>query len=105
MAGSNGRGVWLGSRQAIALSLVLAGQAIVLYGFSRLDIVPALRPLKEAPAQFGRWQLASEGVIEKEVQDVLRADDTMTRVYREGDSGLAASLFVASATEARPQLN
>jgi EpsI family protein len=39
--------------------------------------------------------MTSEGVVEKEVQDVLRADDTMTRVYRQESTGLPASLFVA----------
>ncbi len=95
MGGSNGIRSWLGSRQAVVLSLVLAVQAVVLYGFSRLDMVPPLRPLREAPTRFAGWQMASEAVIEKEIQEVLRADDTMTRIYRDEASGRVASLFVA----------
>jgi EpsI family protein len=79
----------------LVLSLVLACQILVVYGFSRSETVPALRPLKGCPTQFGAWRMASEGVIEKEVLDVLRADDTVTRMYAQNQSGRVANLFVA----------
>ena len=83
------------NRHALVLSLVLVAQALVFYAFSSAEKVPVLRPLAEAPAQFGDWTKASEGVIEQEVRDVLRADDIVSRVYRQTGSGRAASLFVA----------
>ncbi len=79
----------------IVVSLALIAQAGVLLGVSRNEAVPALRPLKLVPVLFGDWQMVQENEIEKEVLDVLRADDTMTRVYRAGDSGRLAGLFVA----------
>lgn len=79
----------------IVLSLALVGQAVVALGFSRAETVPPLRPLKLAPAVFGEWQMASESEIEPEVLEVLRADDTMTRIYRQESTGRAAGLFVA----------
>jgi EpsI family protein len=73
----------------------LLAQAALFYGYSRGEVAPALRPLKGSPAQFGDWKLATEGVVEQETLEVLRADDVMTRVYAESGTGRAASLFVA----------
>ena len=82
-------------RPAVFLSLALAAQACLFYSFSGAEAVPALRPLKELPALFGGWSTATEGVLEKEVLDVLRADDTVSRVYAQARTGHPASLFVA----------
>lgn len=86
---------FLGNRHALVLSLALVAQALVFYAFSGMEDVPAPRPLAQAPAQFGDWTMASEGVVEQEVRDVLRADDLVSRVYAQSGSGRAASLFVA----------
>ena len=86
---------FLGNRYALVLSLVLVAQALVFYAFSGMENVPTPRPLREAPAQFGNWTMASEGVIEQEVRDVLRADDIVSRIYAQSGSGRVASLFVA----------
>ena len=80
---------------ALILSLALITQAVFLYAFSRAENAPPPRPLNQGPKQFGAWVMASEGVIEKEVLDVLRADDTVTRLYRRGETGRLANLFVA----------
>ena len=82
-------------RHALVLSLALIAQAVFLFTFSRAENAPPLRPLKQCPSQFRDWVMASEGVMEKEVLDVLRADDTVTRVYRRGETGRLANLFVA----------
>jgi EpsI family protein len=84
-----------GGRHALILTLALAAQAALVFAFSRTENVPPLRPLKDCPTSFSGWTMASEGVVEKEVQDVLRADDTLTRIYRRDSTGLPASLFVA----------
>ncbi|MFB3777567.1 MAG: exosortase C-terminal domain/associated protein EpsI [Bryobacteraceae bacterium] len=86
---------FLRSRHALILTLALAVQAAVVFAFGRTEAVPPLRPLKELPAKFAGWSMASEGVVEQEVQAVLRADDTLTRVYRQDSTDLPASLFVA----------
>jgi EpsI family protein len=83
------------SRQAVILSLALIAQAVLFYGFSPADSVPASRPLKEFSKQLGDWTMSVEGVIDKETLDVLRADDTVTRVYRQNGTGRPAGLFVA----------
>jgi EpsI family protein len=95
MAGRSAPWGFLRSGHALALSLALLAQAALFYGYSRGESVPALRPLKESPAQFGDWQLGTEGVIEQETLDVLRADDVVTRTFTESGTGRIANLFVA----------
>ena len=83
------------SRQAVVLSLALIAQAVLFYGFSPADNVPVPRPLKEFSKQLGDWTATVEGVIDQETLDVLRADDTLSRVYRQSGTGRPAALFVA----------
>lgn len=84
-----------GSRQALVLTVLLAVQAAVFYGFSGPEKAPASKPLNQIPVEFGSWRMAAEGVMEKEVLDVLRADDVVIRSYVQPELGRAASLFVA----------
>jgi EpsI family protein len=86
---------FLKNRYVLGTSLALVVQALAIFAFARTESAPPLRPLKQCPDRFGEWVMASEGVVEKEVLDVLRADDTMTRVYRQASTGFPASLFVA----------
>jgi EpsI family protein len=83
------------SRQAVILSLALIAQAVLFYGFSPADSVLAPHPLKEFSKQVGDWSMTVEGVIDKETLDLLRADDTLSRVYEQKGTGRPASLFVA----------
>jgi EpsI family protein len=48
------------------------------------------------PKTVGPWQLEQEGVIDQETQDVLKADDLLTRVYVDPATNEAASLFIAA---------
>lgn len=82
------------SRAALILTILLLGQAAVFYGFSRGEMRPSHRPLDQLPTQLGDWKMLQQGVMEKEVLDVLRADDYLTRWYAK-DSKTFASLFIA----------
>lgn len=82
------------SRFALALTLVLVGQGALYYSASAREAAAPNRPLADFPLQVGGWQMSQDAPIDPAVQDVLRADDTMNRVYT-GKSGRAASLFVA----------
>lgn len=90
----NERG-FLHSSAAKVLTVVMVLQAAVVYGVQRKEVIPTNRPLSETPATFGSWQLAQEGVVEKEVQDVLKADELLTRSYVSNQAGMGAHLFVA----------
>ncbi|MGH9665584.1 MAG: exosortase C-terminal domain/associated protein EpsI [Bryobacteraceae bacterium] len=85
----------LHSRSALFLSVALAAQAAVFYAGSRAEVLPRHTPLKAFPLSLGRWQMTQQGVVEPEVEEVLKADDLMTRLYSEPGNPLSANLFVA----------
>jgi EpsI family protein len=77
------------------VTLFLIIQTAVLYSSIRTEYVPSSRPLADMPLQFGSWYMAGQGYVDKETQDVLKADDTLTRVYK-SPAGTEAFLFVAA---------
>ncbi|MCL6507022.1 MAG: EpsI family protein [Bryobacteraceae bacterium] len=90
------RSGWVpGGRAGQVLTAALLAQAALFYGLSRSEEIPAARPLAEFPVAIETWQLRQEGAIEKEILDMLRADDVLSRIYVEPASGRVAGLFVA----------
>lgn len=85
---------FLNSTPARVVTLFLLLQTVLLYSAMRTEIIPPSLPLAQVPAQLGTWQLFGEGAVEKEVLDVLKADDLLNRFYRSGTR--EAGLFVAS---------
>ncbi len=75
------------------LTLVLVVQAVLFYSASRGEAAHDGPPLLAFPTVVGQWHETQEGVIDQETQDLLKADDILTREYG-GPEGLA-SLFVA----------
>jgi EpsI family protein len=86
---------FLRSKAARILTAVLVLQASVLYGVSRREITPPHRELAAAPAQFGGWFQTGQQEIEQEVQNVLKADDLLSRSYANASFPVGAHLFVA----------
>lgn len=96
---------FLRSRAAIVLSALLVAHALLVYGFSRQEHPPPHRPLREFPARLGNWSLLEEGTVGEAVQEVLRADETLARTYRNTAEGGIASLFVAYFQSQRTGVN
>jgi EpsI family protein len=94
-----------GNSAALALSALLIAQALLVYGFSRQEHPPPHRPLREFPARLGDWMLVEEGAIGEAVQEVLRADETLARTYRNPAERVSASLFVAYFKSQRTGVN
>lgn len=88
-------GGFLRNRHIRILSGILLLQALGFYALSRRENVPVARPLEELPSEFQAWQMVREDALDPDVVAVLRADDTVSRVYVNPGSGYAASLFVA----------
>jgi EpsI family protein len=80
-----------------ALLVLLSVQAVAFYTLAfRSENIPAVPPLVTFPEQLGTWHMAKEIPVEKEVADILRADDTLNRVYIDpvrGDSYLWIAYF------------
>jgi len=87
---------WLRNKFVRTLTLVFGLQAIILYtAVSRAESVPSIRPLFEFPTTIGAWTMVKDVPLEKEVQDILKADDTLNRVYLNPAYHIQASLFIA----------
>jgi EpsI family protein len=84
------------NKYAKVLTIVLLAQAAAFYAIaSRAEQIPVIPPLASFPFTIGNWQMQQDLPIEKEVQDVLKADDTLNRVYVDPARGEAAFLFIA----------
>ncbi|HCC58671.1 MAG TPA: EpsI family protein [Solibacterales bacterium] len=84
----------LRSPYARVLTAVLLVQAAAFYYASRGEAkIELAQPLEQFPMTSGDWRVAGVGVVEPEVQEVLRADDTLTRWYQSPMGGV--NLFVA----------
>jgi len=75
------------------LTVVLAVQAVLFYSAAQRDSTPLPSPLALFPRTLGDFNLVQEGVVEPEVLEVLKADDTLTRAYASPTG--AANLFMA----------
>src|SRR5262249_6267587 len=76
------------------LVLLLVAQGGIFYAVAmRPEQMPPVRPLNEFPRTVGAWNLYRESEIEPDVQDVLKADDPLVRLYVKDRVG--AYLFVA----------
>jgi EpsI family protein len=77
------------------LTVILLAQAALFYSGSRSDSHPLASPLRQFPASFAGWEVVQEGPLDKNTLDVLKADDTMSRVYVKPGSTEGVNLFVA----------
>ena len=87
---------FLNSTPARLVTILLIGQAALLYSSIRPEAVRPGRPLVDFPSTLNGWQLLQQGVIEREVMDVLQADDVLTRIYGNPATGQRADLFIAA---------
>ena len=86
-------GSLLRSNYLRALTIVVIAQAVLFYSASHGESTPLAAPLIAFPTAFGAWHMAQEGVIEKDVEEILKADDLMTRWYVSPEGG--ANLYMA----------
>jgi EpsI family protein len=95
---------FLKSTPALVATVFLLAQAAMMYSSIRTEVIPESRPLASVPANLGGWQLKQEGVVEQEVQDILKADDLLNRVYSSGprDAGLFVAAFRTQRTGKAP---
>ena len=87
---------FLKSKAVLAATLLLLAQAAVLYSSVRPETLPDSPPLSGLPLTLGSWQFTSEGVVDDESRDILKADDLLLREYRDTSTGRAGTLFVAA---------
>jgi EpsI family protein len=87
---------FLTSKPAIGLTAVLLAQGALYYATAaRSERASPVAALQFFPASIGPWRLYRDAPIDPAVQDVLKADDTLNRVYGDPSSGAMAILFIA----------
>jgi EpsI family protein len=77
------------------LTIVLLLQAMVFYGFTRGERIPQEKPLADFSLASSDWIPVREQPLDAETLDVLKADDTLSRVYQNQRTGEGVDLFVA----------
>lgn len=87
---------FLNHKSTRILTLLLLLQAGAYYAVAmRAELTPTVAPLRAFPMVSKDWHTVREYPLEKEVQDVLKADDTMNRAYEGPGPGDSAYLFIA----------
>ena len=84
------------SKAAIGLTAALLAQGALYYATAaRAELVSPGVALQFFPAAIGPWQLYRDVPIEPEIQDVLKADDTLNRRYVDPSNVQLADLVIA----------
>lgn len=86
---------FLARRECQILTALLLLQLAGSSALARKEFLPTPPPLQQFPATLSSWQMVKEYAIEKEVLAVLRADDTLNRLYTSPARNSTANLFVA----------
>jgi EpsI family protein len=87
---------FLNNKYARILTILLLLQAVAFYAVARRpEAVPNVGPLANFPTQIADWRMVEDLPLEKEVQDVLRADDTMNRRYLNSTGSGSVYFFIA----------
>ena len=85
-----------GNRYARVLTAVLLIEATAFYAIaSRSERVPLVPPLSLFPSALSGWAMARDLPLEKNIQEALKADDTLNRVYVNPSGTDYAFLFIA----------
>ena len=87
---------FLKSPPVLAITAIFLVQAGMLYSTVRTEVIPGARSLAEFPKQIGDARFLSEGVIDPEQLDMLKADDILSRNYFSVKANLPEYLFVAA---------
>ena len=77
------------------LAVFFVLQSAGLFAFTRGEHIPVQRPLKDFALHSPDWLPVRDTELDQETLDVLKADDTLSRLYQNPTAGAAADLFVA----------
>lgn len=78
------------------LSIILLIQGAAFYAIAmRPEALPPVRPLDMFPNEFPGWHLRREARIDAETQEILKADDLLSREYMNNAGTEGAYLFIA----------
>jgi EpsI family protein len=78
------------------VTIVLILQGILFYSVAlRAENTPPTLALAGFPTDFGGWQMYKDVQIEQETLEILKADDTLNRIYVNPSNNANAYFFIA----------
>jgi EpsI family protein len=86
---------WLKKHAPWVLTVLLLGQAVCFYSFAFGERVPQSRPLVGFDLDLRDWTDLGDQAIDRQTLEVLNADDTIYRAYKNESSNHVVTLFVA----------
>jgi EpsI family protein len=88
----------------IALSLLLLAEIAAFHLFPKTEQMPVRPPLAQLPTEWKGWRTVAESQLDTEVQALLRADQSLNRVYAgpDGDASLFIALYETQRTGVQP---
>jgi EpsI family protein len=87
---------FLNNKYARVLSVLLLLQGTVFYATAmRAENVPLVQALSGFPADIAGWHMIQDVKIEPEVLQILKADDTLNRIYMNPSHTADTFLFIA----------
>jgi EpsI family protein len=87
---------FLNNKYARIVTAILILQGIVFYAIAlRAENAPPASPLSVFPTDIAGWQMFKDVKMEQDTLDVLKADDTLNRIYLNPARSDNAYLFIA----------
>jgi EpsI family protein len=87
---------FLHNKYARVLTTLLVIQGVIFYSVAlRAENIPPVSPLADFPANIAGWQMYKDVQIEQETLDILKADDTLNRIYINPEKTAQTYLFIA----------
>ena len=83
---------FLRSKPVVVVTAVLVAEIALFHGVPTQEFVPTPPPLEQFAADVGPWRTVRQTKIDIATENLLRADDTLSRLY--GGPG-EVDLFVA----------
>lgn len=72
---------FLRNRTVLMVTGLLLAESMLFYAYPKTEIVPLSRPLREIPTDIEGWRMIEQSEVDPEVQALLKADDTVNRLY------------------------
>ncbi len=87
---------FLRSKAALWLTVLVCLQGVAYYAIAaRPERTPSIAPLATFPSEVPGWRMVRDYPIEPEVLDILKADDTLNRLYASDSRTATAFFFMA----------
>lgn len=89
-------------RRIRILAVILAAQALLLWGVTLEERIPAPPALDQIAANFASWNLIGEEELDGATEALLKPDASLVRGYRHAGNQTAATLFVGYFKTSQP---